>query len=153
MNDKPSLALLNVERRLDASPEQVFDALTEPAKMNQWFFGIPEGRAEVEQDLRVGGKYVVRMYDADGAESKCDQAEEARFAPHGEYLEIDPPRKLVFTWISEGFVDDSTVTIELKQDGDGTLLTLQHELPADAVDPHTHGWNECLGHLQKFVGS
>jgi len=151
MSESSSLAMLDIERRFDASREMVFSALTEPDKMNQWFFGMPEGCAKVEQDFRVGGKYVINMLKPDGSEGSCENASEAEYAPHGEYLEIDPPNKLVFSWISEGFVDDSTVTVLLEEENGGTKLTLRHELPAPVVEPHREGWTTCMNHLEAFL--
>lgn len=148
MSESSSIAMLEIERRFDASREAVFAALTEPDMMNQWFYGMPEGKAEVEQDFRVGGKYTINMFAAEGIEHTCEGAE---YAPHGEYLEIDPPKKLVFTWISEGFVDDSTVTIQLEEEGEGTRLMLRHELPETVVEPHREGWNTCVDHLGAFL--
>ena len=153
MRESSSLAMLDIERHFDASREAVFAALTETEKMNQWFYGMPEGKAKVDQEFRVGGAYTVNMYASDGSESKCstDDACESKHAPHGEYLEIDPPNKLVFTWISEGFVDSSTVTILLEEDGNGTKLILRHELPASVAEPHREGWTTCIGHLEVFL--
>jgi len=151
MSESSSLAMLDIERHFDAPREAVFAALTEPYKMNQWFFGMPGGSAKVEQDFRVGGSYTVNMFAADGSESKCENAREAEYAPHGEYLEIDPPNKLVFTWISEGFVDDSTVTVLLEEEEGGTKLVLRHELPAAVVEPHREGWVTCISHLEAWL--
>lgn len=149
MNDEPTLALLKIERTLSASPEHVFAALTQPEKMNQWFFGMDQGCAKVEQEFRVGGQYTINMMKENGEAGTCDGEE--RYAPHGEYMEIDPPRRLVFSWISEGFVENSTVTIDLEAVEAGTKLRLVHELPSEVVEPHTHGWNACLDHLVGFI--
>ena len=97
MNDDTSIALLEIERTFAAPPEKVFDALTQPEKMNQWFFGMDHGCARVEQDFRVGGTYTINMMTPEGEDGSCDG--EVRHAPHGEYLEIDRPNRLVFTWI------------------------------------------------------
>ncbi|MCH6258147.1 SRPBCC domain-containing protein [Puniceicoccaceae bacterium K14] len=149
MKEDSTFSLLEIERTLSASPEAVFAALTQPEKMNEWFFGMERGCAQVEQDFRVGGAYTINMIGPEGGASTCDGQE--RYAPHGEYLEIDPPHRLVFTWVSEGFVDDSTVTINLKAVDAGTKLVLKHELPANVVEPHTQGWNACLDHLVEFM--
>ena len=144
MSGNDTLALLEIKRTYPASPERIFDALTQPQLMAKWFFGMEDGRAEVESDLRVGGQYRIRMFKPDGSGSEC-----ADYDPHGEYLEIDRPRKLVFTWISEGFVDYSVVTILLEPRGDETELILRHELPEAVVAPHREGWSACLSHLKR----
>ncbi len=89
---------------------------------------------------RVGGTYAVEMKN-----------EEVTHKPHGEYLEILPPEKLVFTWISEGFTTNSTVTIELVEAEGQTELTLTHELPADGIEDHRVGWTNALSHLVEFL--
>lgn len=150
MKQEKAISLLKIERTLSAAPKDVFAALTQSQKMNQWFFGMDGGSARVEQDFRVGGTYTINMLKENGEPGSCDG--EQRYAPHGEYLEIDPPRRLVFSWISEGFVENSTVTIELEAFEKGTKLVLTHELPSDAIEAHTHGWNACLEHLVGFVG-
>src|SRR5215213_5755555 len=71
----------------------------------------------------------------------------------GRFVEVDPPRRLVFTWgwdapdhpIPPG---SSTVEVELTPDGTGTLLRLRHrDLPADALGDHGHGWQHFLARL------
>jgi uncharacterized protein YndB with AHSA1/START domain len=76
----------------------VFAALTDPAKMAKWFYGMKTGQARVTVDLRPGGQYVIEMFN-----------ENEKHSPHGIYLEIVRPEKLVFTWTSAGFVKDSKV--------------------------------------------
>jgi uncharacterized protein YndB with AHSA1/START domain len=148
-NEKPPTTnLLEIERELKASPREIFAALTQPDLMGRWFYGMENGSARVEQDFRVGGKYTIFMIAADGSENTgCQSEGKAEHAPHGEYLEIVPDQRLVFTWVSEGFVDHSVVTIELSKAGDTTRLVLRHELPEDAMQPHREGWTNCLRHL------
>ncbi len=134
--------MLEIKRTYKASQTKVFDALTKPEIMAEWFYGMDDGRAEVESDFKVGGAYVIRMFKGDGTQSDC-----AEYAPHGEFLEIDPPNKVAFTWISEGFVDHSIVTISLLSVEDGTELTLRHELPENVLPEHRQGWETCLGNL------
>ena len=70
----------------------------------------------------------------------------------GEYLEIVPPEKLVFTWSNDGLVKNSKVTIELFEKGSQTELVLTHELPQDVIERHRHGWANCLDHLEALLG-
>jgi uncharacterized protein YndB with AHSA1/START domain len=76
-----------------------------------------------------------------------------KYQPHGTYLEIVPPEKLVFTWSSEGFVTDTKVTIELFERGGETELVLTHELPEGMIEPHRQGWTNCLSHLEVYLAS
>lgn len=147
MENNDTLTMLEIKRTIGAEKQRVFDALTQPDIMAKWFFGMEGGSAKVESDFRVGGKYAIYMYDAEGKEEGC-----AKHEPHGEYLEIDEPDRLAFTWISEGFVDYSVVTIELREAGEATELILKHELPEAVVEPHTQGWNACLGNLASVFG-
>ena len=141
MDTKDTLTLLEVRKIVKADPAQVFEALTQPDKMNQWMYGMDEGRAEVECDVRPGGKYVLKMIRPDG---------EVAYAPHGKYLEVDPPHKLSMTWSSEGFVDHSVLSFELSQVDTGTEIILRHELPEFTVADHRDGWTTCLSHCEQF---
>ena len=131
---------LKIRRFSKHGRARIFSALTEPAKMAQWFFGMKGGRAKVTSDLRPGGKYIIEMADS---EKSC--------SPRGIYLEITPPERLVFTWSSEGQVVESKVTVELFVRSGGTELVLTHELPRDAAEAHQQGWNNCLDHLEQFL--
>ena len=73
--------------------------------------------------------------------------------PHyGEYLEIRPPEKLVFTWNSPA-VQNTRVTVELTDRGDSTELWLTHELLETEANrtSHTEGWTYCLEQLNQLV--
>jgi uncharacterized protein YndB with AHSA1/START domain len=119
-------SVIEMRVRLDAAPEVVFPYLTEAARYARWQ-GV---RAEL--DPRPGGVYRVWM-DAERIAS-------------GEYVEVEPHRRVVFTWGWEG--DDAvppgstTVEIVLEPDGPATVLTLRHTgLPDGApVAMHTEGW-------------
>ncbi|MCG8525395.1 MAG: SRPBCC domain-containing protein [Opitutales bacterium] len=140
-----SIQQLVIKRLYQTDPEKLYDALTVPEIMNKWFYGTANGRANFIGEPKVGADYTAEMYHESGESSVC-----ADYAPHGKYLELERPKKIVFTWISEGFVDDSIVTIELRAVDGQTELTLTHELPAESVTPHTEGWNNCLNHLAEL---
>jgi uncharacterized protein YndB with AHSA1/START domain len=131
---------LVIKRMLKADRRRVFSALSDPAKMAQWFYGMDTGRARVTCDFRVGGKYSIEMFN-----------DEQQCVPTGEYLEIVPPEKLVFTWSVDGVVKDSKVTIELFEKGDRTEFVLTHELPQDVLERHQHGWVNCVNHLEGLL--
>ena len=71
----------------------------------------------------------------------------------GTYVEVVPNRRVVFMWGWEGDAHGvppgtSTVEVTLVPDGNGTILRLtHHDLPAEACDPHAHGWEDCLARL------
>lgn len=130
--------VLVVRRRYPVPRERVFAAWLDPATLEQFMCpGAVNGvRAEVE--ARVGGKYRIMMQKPDGDVEH-----------RGEYLVIEPPSRLSFTWISVNTENrPSVVTIELAEIGGGTELTLTHRrLPPTQVDGHTLGWTDILGKL------
>jgi uncharacterized protein YndB with AHSA1/START domain len=127
-------AAVEVRTRIAASPETVFDFFTDPDKMVLWM-----GRS-AELDARPGGAF------------RCDINGEN--VASGEYLEVDPPHRVVFSWGWEGAdavtaPGSSRVEILLAPDGDGTDVRLIHsELPsADAAARHRQGWEHYAERL------
>jgi len=97
-----------------------------------------------ETDVRVGGRYRIAMRAPDGEIHDVS----------GVYREVVPNEKLVFTWAWRSTPErESLVTVQLKPDGEGTLLTLLHEQFFDepARDRHQVGWAGTLDKLEKFV--
>jgi uncharacterized protein YndB with AHSA1/START domain len=138
MASKPSLAL---KRRLKAPPEKVYEAWTQPEKMIRWW-GYPGPKTAIaETDLKVGGRFRVQFWTPDNEHHSVS----------GIYREIDPPRKLVFSWAWQSTPErESQVTVDLKPDNDGTILTLTHEQFFDekARDGHRGGWTMSLDRLE-----
>ena len=100
--------------------------------------------SQVEIDARVGGAYRIVMSDGD------------RNWPHtGIYQEIDPPRRLVFTWRTPSTNEQETlVTVTLKAEAGKTRLRLVHErLPAGTFEGHRDGWIELFGGLDDLLTS
>ena len=135
-----------VTRRFVASAERVFDAWLDPNKINGFMFG-PNLRDEevvrIAVDAHVGGafSFVVRR-----------QGEEIDHV--GEYLEIDRPRRLAFTWGVAPAESSSRVFIEITPLEQGCELTLTHELdPAWAayVDRSRDGWTKMLDALNQLL--
>jgi uncharacterized protein YndB with AHSA1/START domain len=131
-------------RLLKHDRAQVFSALTDSANMAKWFYGMETGQAKVSIDLRPGGSFEIEMFNEKG-EKECN--------PHGIYLEIVPPERVVFTSTSEGLVKDRKAAIELFERDGGTELVLTHELPPDMIAPHRQGWTNCLIHLEALLSS
>ena len=133
---------LSVERRIAAPPEQVFDAWLDPKAAGRWLFATPDGTMErVEIEPRVGGRFVI-------AERRGDE-----LAEHfGEYVEIDRPRRLVFTFATSVDETPTQVTVTLEPDGEATRLTLVHEMDAkwaDYADQTRQGWTTILEGLAR----
>lgn len=124
--------------RIQADPETVFAYFTDEDKHILWL------GQQASLDPRPGGRY------------RCVVNEKATIV--GEYVEVEPPYRLVFTW---GFAGDqavppgsSTVAVTLVPDGTATLLTLVHTgLPHPALDAHNTGWHGYLTHLAEALGS
>lgn len=133
---------IRLERLLPAPVEEVFDALTDAARMAEWF--SPVGGAEVEAEAVVGGRLRVVMVEGD-----------VRIEHDGEFLEVLRPTRLSFTWRSRFTAGRATVvTIELSGDGEKTRLLLRHDrLPRDARASHEGGWGAILDRLSAAVVS
>lgn len=128
---------LLVTRILNASRERVFAAFTRPELMARWFFPGDGWSAKATSDLRVGGRYELSMRDTAGG----------GHVQFGEYQEIVPVCRLVFTWsCPELSVVNSVVTVELVELGECTELRLRHSLLADSKvrQSHEEGWLGCL---------
>ena len=139
------LILATVE--IAAPPERVFHALTSEEIVEWWGSAETYRTTKWSGDLRVGGAW---RTDGIGADGK-------RFSVGGEFVEIDPPRKLVHTWRADwdgGNV--TTVTFRLEPIAGGTRLTLRHEGFAERREScagHTEGWERVLGWLHDYVES
>ncbi len=137
---KPSLTL---KRHLNAPPERVYAAWTDPQKLKTWFGPEHIETLRAEADARVGGRFRMVMRDADGEEHDVS----------GVYREVVPNKKLVFTWAWRSTPErESLVTVDIKPEGDGSLLTLIHEqfFDEEARDRHQNGWSGCLDKLERY---
>lgn len=139
MTAPPQKAIVQVTRRFSASAERVFDAWLDPNTVGKWLFATPTGKmSKVKIDARVGGSYVI-----------VENREGVDVEHVGEYLEIDRPRRLVFTLKVPKYSQESTkVTVEIRALESGCELTLTHEgvLP-DYIASTTSGWNMILDQL------
>ena len=138
---KPSLTL---RRRIKAPPAKVFAAWIDPEKVRGWMGPGDVEVLRVECDPRAGGRFRWLMKAPNGEEHDVS----------GVYREVIPNEKLVFTWAWKTTPErESLVTVLLKPDGDGTLLTLTHEqfFDEEARDRHQHGWTGALEKLERFV--
>jgi len=141
-----------------APPARVFQAISDPTQLQRWWG--QEGLYHVTKstmDVRPGGKW---RSDGVGADGKS-------FYVHGEYLEVDPPRRLVHTWVSSYDTAKTVVRWELepqtvnalhpsgpKKSGTGTMVRVTQEGFAgnlESAKNHGEGWKRVLGWLEAFV--
>ena len=141
--NRPSLTL---KRRINATPEKVYAAWTDPEKIARWFgpAQVKAGSVSAKIDLRVGGRYRIGFEGGDGEYFQVD----------GVYREVTPNARIAFSWAWHSTPErESQVTVSLQPDGDGTLLTLHHEqfFNEAARDGHARGWTELLDKLEKYL--
>jgi uncharacterized protein YndB with AHSA1/START domain len=121
----PSECEIRMVRLFNAPRALVFEAMTRPEHIARWWGNLGEGYSVpvCEVDLRVGGRWRFVNRHPNG---------EAAF--HGEYLEIDPPARVVFTEIFEEYPDSpSVVTSELIEEGRRTRLIATVRYPSQMV--------------------
>ncbi len=124
----PDKISLEIKRVIKAPRDRVYAAWTDPAQLREW------------------GKFRWELTNCDGEEMTM----------RGEYRELQPGKKIVFTWQWEDDEDwkqrDSVVTVELSDCDGGTEVRLTHEqLPSEeSRDRHTEGWKSVLNKLERF---
>jgi uncharacterized protein YndB with AHSA1/START domain len=126
---------LQIEKLISKPPTEVFRAIGE----GRLFLNCSASNETLKVDFRVGGKYHI---DFKGY----------GFSNHGQFLEITPYQKIVFTWCQNTEANnkpDTTVTIQLKEQGTKTHLTLTHEgfKDQEKLESHQGGWNSGLNDL------
>ena len=143
LEGKPSVTL---KRRLAAPPEKVYAAWTNPAQLAQWFGPSQTiaGSVQAEMDVRVGGRFRACFKTDDGEYHEVS----------GVYREVVPDQKLVFTWAWYTTPErESLVTVFIRGEGEGSMLTLTHEQFFDeaARDGHKRGWTGTLDKLERYL--
>ena len=144
-----TLATAKVTHRFAASPERVYDAWLDPAKVRVWMSQALKGwelsgeMKRVEIDARVGGQFFFSDMRPDGE------------AKHwGTYQVLERPRKIVFNWIVDESQEDdlSIVTITIEPDGAGSLVTIVHEkIFASYLERTEMGWSAMLRNIDAML--
>jgi uncharacterized protein YndB with AHSA1/START domain len=144
---EPGKIGIELQRRFRASPERVFRAFTQPAALRQWW--CPPGwvAGEIDVDLRVGGAYRIAMSRV---------GESGAVAVRGQFVEVNAPARLVYTWRWEGAfaqMPETLVTLEFVGSQNDTLLTIRHENFTDLGirQQHWSGWIAACDRLDRSV--
>jgi uncharacterized protein YndB with AHSA1/START domain len=141
LKEKPSLSL---SRRFNSPPEKLWRAWTDPQALKHWF-GPDAGKVSLaETDVRVDGRFHVVFNTLDGGQHDVS----------GAYCEVQPNRKLVFTWAWRSTPErESLVTLTFRPSGSGTEFSMLHEQFFDvaARDRHEYGWTGSLAKLASML--
>jgi uncharacterized protein YndB with AHSA1/START domain len=150
----PNQDVIITQIEIAAPPGRVFQALTDAGQLKRWFTDPACPVKSWEMDARLGGRY---RYATEKGSIVVNNVSE--FECHGEILEYDPPRVLVYTWIANWHDDVKRSTVvrwELTPKAGGTLVKVTHSglthLPIARKD-YTGGWPGVVESLKKFVES
>jgi uncharacterized protein YndB with AHSA1/START domain len=147
MSDASGPLVLELRWTLGTSPQRIFRALTDPAELPTWWGPSGFTTPEIRIDLRVGGGYRFGMQPPDGD----------LFHLVGEFLEIDAPHRLAYTFRWEDPDPDdleTVVRLSLEADGSRTLVSLQQSPFATEarLALHRDGWTDSLQRLTELLG-
>ena len=121
-----STTTLTMVRNFDVASDRVFDAWLNPEMMRKWFFTLEGTNQVAENKPQVGGTWEI-----------IDRRDGKDYRAIGEYLEIDPPKKIVFTFEMPQFSETvDTITVELKELSQGCEMTFSQEI----IVPHEENW-------------
>ena len=133
--------VVRVRRVMPATPEEVFDEWVDPDALAAWMCPRPVRCVAVTVEPYVGGRV---RFDVDDAGRLV--------LITGQFLEVDRPNLLRFTWSHSDWVDPtvtSIVAVAFAPHGDDeTLMSIEHSLlPTGALDDHEHGWTVSADQL------
>jgi uncharacterized protein YndB with AHSA1/START domain len=142
--------VLRMERTFSAAAEAVFDAWTRAEILRRWWSPGPDWEAPIaEADVRVGGRLRIVMRSPQGEE----------FGGGGEYIEVTPPERLVFTWTWDGHVGhegSQLIEVEFDDHGDGTttvVVTNRGIRDQESRESHREGWQGSLANLERVLAA
>jgi uncharacterized protein YndB with AHSA1/START domain len=136
---------LRIERTYDAPAERVFDAWTSEEVMRRWWHaGRDWVTTEAEVDLRVGGAVRVVMRDPE---------RDAEFGGGGQYVEIERPTRLAFTWIWDGDTRRMLIEIDFEEAAGATTVRFVHRDLWDEAELRSHreGWTVVFDNLERTL--
>jgi len=136
---------LRIERTYRAAAHAVFDAFTSPEVMRRWWHAERDWEtSEAEVDLRVGGTVRVVMRDP---------AADAEYGGGGRYTEVDPPRRLAFTWLWDDMTTRMLIEIDFDERDGVTVVRFTHSglWDEEAVRSHEGGWSRAFDNLERTL--
>jgi uncharacterized protein YndB with AHSA1/START domain len=143
----PTALEIVTTREFDAPIELVFDALTKPEHVRNWFAPFEAQVTECSIDLRAGGDYHIVFVTEDGTECSF----------RGTYLEVEAPTRTVSTWLFEGWPDADAVEYVDLQETDGvTKLTMRLAFRDQAGRDHmtrSDGQEDSFDKLEDYLSS
>jgi uncharacterized protein YndB with AHSA1/START domain len=144
MSNEPYLV---VRRVIPVARERVFDAWLDPTRLASFMRPAAGMRSTAEVDARVGGHFRIVMFHASGDPQGVEHT--------GEYLIIDRPSRLAFTWRSVNTDDIATeVTVDFLEHDSGTEVVLTHRrVPERTRESHRRGWGTILEQLARTFSS
>lgn len=144
MTQAKNISIAMVQREIEASAEELFDAWLDLASLAIWMRpgGIRSSTAKV--DPREGGAFEIIVHSTEGP-----------IVLTGSYRVIDRPRRLVFTWLSPTTKKTETlVCVEFHAGYRTTEVVVVHERsPPDALYPHTEGWRDAIELLAQMMAT
>jgi uncharacterized protein YndB with AHSA1/START domain len=132
---------LHIERTYQAPAEAVFEAWTSEEVLRRWWRVEHDWETtEAEADVRIGGAVRVVMRDP---------GKGAEYGGGGTYTEIEPPRRLAFTWTWDGDTRQTLIEIDFIESDGATTVSFTHSGLWDeqAVREHENGWSKILARL------
>jgi uncharacterized protein YndB with AHSA1/START domain len=131
-----STTTLKMMRTFEVAPERVFDAWLNPEMMRKWFFTLEGTNKLAQNNPQVGGTWEI-----------IDHRDGKDYRAIGEYIEIDPPKKLVFTFKMPQFSETvDTITVEIKELQEGCEMTFTQNI----IVPHEENWTKS--DIEKALG-
>ncbi len=145
-NQREGLRLV-VRRRILATPERLFDAWTDPQQLLRWWGPGSVECVGAEVDLRVSGRYRIGNRFPDGRVAWIS----------GEFLSIDRPRELVYTWRLDAPAESGSERVSVRfeaRDGATDVIVTHERVRDDAARRgHEQGWIGCLDGLAAYLRS
>ena len=148
----PETFRLDMTRSFKAGPEKVYAAWASADQLKRWLLPHDSFRAEAKTDAKLGGEFRIDLA------GRIEGNDVSGYAT-GEYREIIPGRRLVFTWnwhnkLTGETMPETLVAVNLAEKAGGTEMTLVHDrfITPALRDEYGHGWLNCFRNLDALLG-